>query len=138
MAYPVGECRAVARVLDHPAAGDVNACSSVPGLKGRRTGVLAALIHLLAETPAEAINRDYLLTRVGVEPFRNMILAGSGVVIQEHPGMLNLLSVRPGTMAAVIAAIDEKFGGVKGYLMKELGFSAEDVAIIAANLKTTP
>lgn len=41
-------------------------------------------------------------------------------------------------MVAFIKAVDERFGGVRGYLTKELGFSSEDVDAITANLKAAP
>lgn len=56
----------------------------------------------------------------------------------ENPGLRNICSVPPGAMVAFIKTVDEGFGGAVGYLTKELGFSAEDVATITAHLKATP
>jgi protein tyrosine/serine phosphatase len=39
-----------------------------------RTGVLAALILALMDTPPDIIAKDYVLTRIGVEPFRKKLL----------------------------------------------------------------
>lgn len=104
-----------------------------------RTGVLAALILLLVETPSEVIIHDYLLTRIGVEPFRDAMLGpflnASGAASLENPGLRNICSVRGGAMAAFIATLNEKFGGARGYLTGELGFSQEDVDTITDHLK---
>ena len=104
-----------------------------------RTGVLAALILLLVETPQEAIVHDYLLTRVGVEPFRDAMLGpflrASGAASLENPGLRNICSVRAGAMPAFIAALDERFGGARAYLTGELGFSQEDLDTITDHLK---
>ncbi|SPO02030.1 related to protein-tyrosine phosphatase [Cephalotrichum gorgonifer] len=99
-----------------------------------RTGVLAALILLLAEAPSEAIVHDYILSRVGTEPMREMIMK-SGIVDLSIPAMRNLSGVRAETMTAFLEALEQRFGGVRGYLAKDLGFTEEDVATIAANLK---
>lgn len=40
-----------------------------------RTGVLAALILSVAGADLEAINRDYALTRIGIEPVRELLTA---------------------------------------------------------------
>lgn len=105
-----------------------------------RTGVLAALILLLVETPSEAIVHDYLLTRVGVEPVRDVLIAAfqastAGGPTMDDFGVRSIAGVREGSMVAFIKAVDEAFGGARGYLMQELGFSAVDVATIVVNLK---
>ncbi|KAE8376529.1 protein-tyrosine phosphatase-like protein [Aspergillus bertholletiae] len=111
-----------------------------------RTGVLAALILLLAQTPSSAIIHDFILTRVGVEPARTMLqaafpktltAAGAVVMTPESAGWLQLMSVRAPAMAAFLDAVEQSFGGVEGYLIDVLGFSALDVDIMKANLRTT-
>lgn len=92
------------------------------------------------ETPSEAIIHDYLLTRVGVEPVRSVLMGAfqastlGGSTLDDF-GVRSIASVRAGSMVAFIKAVDEKFGGVRGYLTKELGFSAGDVDVIVSNLK---
>lgn len=104
-----------------------------------RTGVLAALILLLADTPSDAIVHDFALSRVGIEPARKMLIAAfptiSGTVTPESAGWLQLVSVRAPAMAAFLDTVEQSFGGVKGYLTGVLGFSDEDVEIMRANLK---
>ena len=107
-----------------------------------RTGVLAALIHLLVETPSDAIVHDYLLTRVGAEPGRKMILGpllhATGPAGLDNTGLRNICGVHPETMIAFVEAVEENYGGVRGYLTKTLGLSQEDVATIILHLKSTP
>ncbi|MBE3045022.1 tyrosine-protein phosphatase [Candidatus Bathyarchaeota archaeon] len=104
--------------------------------------MLAALILLLVEAPHSAIVHDYVLTRIGAEPVRDILLGpllgGTGPASLDNPGVRNICGVPPGAMQGLIKAVDEGFGGARGYLVKELGFSAEDVDSITAHLKVTP
>ncbi|KAE8359386.1 protein-tyrosine phosphatase-like protein [Aspergillus caelatus] len=104
-----------------------------------RTGVLAALILLLADTPSDAIVHDFILSRVGIEPARKMLMAAfptlSGAVTPESTGWLELMSVRAPAMVAFLDTVEQSFGGVKGYLTGILGFSNEDVEIMRVNLR---
>ncbi|KAB8240005.1 protein-tyrosine phosphatase-like protein [Aspergillus flavus] len=104
-----------------------------------RTGVLAALILLLADTPSDAIVHDFALSRVGIEPARKMLMAAfptlSGAVTPENAGWLELMSARAPAMVAFLETVEQSFGGVMGYLTSVLGFSDEDVEIMRANLK---
>ncbi|OGM44368.1 hypothetical protein ABOM_006774 [Aspergillus bombycis] len=104
-----------------------------------RTGVLAALILLLADTPSDVIVHDFALSRIGVEPARKMLMTAfptlSGAVTPENAGWLQLMSVRPLAMAAFLDTVEQSLGGVKGYLTGVLGFSEEEVEVMRANLK---
>ncbi|KAL2829055.1 protein-tyrosine phosphatase-like protein [Aspergillus pseudoustus] len=103
-----------------------------------RTGVLAALIHRLAGNPDEAIIHDFTLTRVGLEPGRQALLAAMeslyGKSAWENPVLLVLWGVHAGGMSGFLKGLDEEFGGAAGYLQQKLGLSEEDVARIRANL----
>ncbi|KAE8390575.1 protein-tyrosine phosphatase-like protein [Aspergillus alliaceus] len=104
-----------------------------------RTGVLAALILLLADAPCDAIVHDFVLSRVGVEPARKMLMAAfptiSGPVTPESAGLLELMSVRAASMVAFLDAVEQSFGGVTGYLTRKLELSNQDVEIIRMNLR---
>ena len=65
-------------------------------------------------------------------------LKASGAASLENPGLRNICSVRGGAMVAFITTLDEKFGGARGYLTGELGFSQEDVDTITDHLKAKP
>lgn len=65
-------------------------------------------------------------------------LRASGAASLDNPGLRNICSVRAGAMVAFIAALDEKFGGARGYLTDELGFPQKDVDTITGHLKRKP
>ena len=81
---------------------------------------------------------------MGAESARNVIFGpllnppAAGGPSLENPGIRMLCSVGPASMVGFIKAVDENFGGAKGYLTKELGFSEGDVDVIVANLKAEP
>jgi hypothetical protein len=113
------------------------------------------LILGLANAPPEVIARDYTLTRIGTEPFRDHLL---GVMLShlrangidnpfEMPGFEELCGVRGATILAILDWMGEKWGGgvhqrdsnalypgVQGYLTQELGFSVEEVERIKKGL----
>jgi protein tyrosine/serine phosphatase len=117
-----------------------------------RTGVLAALIHGLVESPEDVITADYELTRIGVEPFREHLIqalfqqmgrAGEKLVFDE-PGVEEMCDIKGPRILAFFDSLDDKYGsfgdgdgkyaGVKGYLVQELGLKAEDLEKIKKNL----
>ncbi|TVY24128.1 Tyrosine-protein phosphatase [Lachnellula hyalina] len=115
-----------------------------------RTGILAALILALVDAPAEEIATDYALTRIGIEPFREYLLAAllkqmgktESIEAFEDPGMAELCGVRGRTILAVLEWMGRKWGsggegkypGVEGYLIRELGLEVADVEKIRRNL----
>jgi len=115
-----------------------------------RTGILSALIMALMDAPKEEIAKDYALTRIGIEPFREYLL--SALIQQmgktlapdkiQEPGMEQLCGVRGPTIVAVLEWMNEKWGdggkgshpGVEGYLTQELGLGLETIEKIKKNL----
>jgi protein tyrosine/serine phosphatase len=103
-----------------------------------RTGVLAALILELVGAEREFICHDYALTRIGMEQAREELVAllqkdmGCGF---EEPGMDEMVGVKGETMVRFLEWIEEKWGGVEGYLRSELGFEDDNVRIIKENLR---
>ncbi|KAF7595443.1 hypothetical protein BBP40_006065 [Aspergillus hancockii] len=83
-----------------------------------RTGVLVALILLLVDAPSDDIVHGFVLSRVGFEPARKMLVAAfptySGAVTPENAGLLGLLSVRPAAMVAFFGCGGAVFWGVRG------------------------
>jgi protein tyrosine/serine phosphatase len=103
-----------------------------------RTGVLAALILELAGAEREFIAHDYALTRIGMEQAREELVTilqrdmGCGF---EEPGMEEMVGVKWETMARLLEEIEERWGGVEGYLRSELGFDHGDINTIKENLR---
>lgn len=102
-----------------------------------RTGVLAALIHRLAGSADEAIVHDFTLTRVGLEPGREALLTMMKSLYGEsawnNPVLLVLWGIHANGMTGFLNILDEKHGGVVGYL-KSLGFSGSDIDTMKGNL----
>lgn len=115
-----------------------------------RTGVLAALIHGIVESPQDVIGADYALTRIGVEPFRERLLQSlqqqMGRTIDfgsfDEPGLENMYNTKAPIIVAFLESMDGKYGrsemgnypGVKGYLAQELGLTADDLSRIKSRL----
>jgi protein tyrosine/serine phosphatase len=96
-----------------------------------RTGVLAALLLSLAGASKEVIAHDYVLTRIGVEPSRDMLLQmlklWNKEWTAETPGMQEFVQVRGEFILAFLEQVEERFGGVEGWVRNVLGFGEEDV-----------
>ncbi|TVY76129.1 Tyrosine-protein phosphatase, partial [Lachnellula suecica] len=115
-----------------------------------RTGILSALIMALMGASKDQIAEDYALTRIGIEPFREYLLAAltqqMGKTFApgkfEEPGMEQLCGVRGPTIVSVLEWMDEKWGksgkgnypGVEGYLIEELGFDGKGLEDIKRKL----
>ncbi|KAH8816978.1 protein-tyrosine phosphatase-like protein [Xylogone sp. PMI_703] len=102
-----------------------------------RTGVLAALILGLAGAPVEAIVADYSLTRIGVEQVKDILvetlLIQTGLTI-DQPGMLGICNIYAGTMTKFLSMMVSRWGGIEGYLEKELGLTPEEIESIKTKL----
>jgi hypothetical protein len=89
-------------------------------------------------TPIEAIAVDYALTRVGYEPVRESLMAILVAQMGEAvnaPGMTEMGTAKQETMFNFMNMLQEKYGGVEGYVKKELNLTDEDIQKIINNLK---
>jgi len=123
-------------VRDHPDEACIFHCTAGKD----RTGVLAAVLLSLAGVDDEAISRDYELTRIGREPFREKImkrLAQEPIFAKDKSAALNMLSSRYAVMMAFLHLLGERYGGSENYLKEYGGFSDEDIRIIRQNLVIT-
>ncbi|KAI0842553.1 protein-tyrosine phosphatase-like protein [Hypoxylon sp. FL0890] len=106
-----------------------------------RTGVLAGLLHHLAGASEEAVILDYLLSRIGTEPVRLMLLdfavAGTHAKSHEQPGFYNLINLRASCWNAFVDGVRKEYGGFEQFITDKLGFSKDDLAKIRTNL-TSP
>ncbi|KAI1084995.1 protein-tyrosine phosphatase-like protein [Whalleya microplaca] len=106
-----------------------------------RTGVLAGLLLTLAGASQETIVLDYLLSRIGTEPVRLMLLQfamhGSHAESQEQPGFYNLCSLRASCWNHFLDSVQKEYGGFEQFVIDKLGFSTDDLAKIKVNL-TSP
>ncbi|KAK2759303.1 hypothetical protein FQN53_008082 [Emmonsiellopsis sp. PD_33] len=103
-----------------------------------RTGVCAALILRLAGvSDDEVIGREYELTEVGMGVLREQSIER----ILQHPALEGrreaaerMVSAKAAAIMATLDWVDRTYGGVEGYLVKEVGFSETDVAVMRKNL----
>ncbi|PPJ50849.1 hypothetical protein CBER1_07266 [Cercospora berteroae] len=104
-----------------------------------RTGILAALISLLAQGEdrdgaLSAAQRDYDLSRVGIEPVRELLLAKvlsyGNVDPKDAGGFADL--------RAFVVELSREYGGVHAYLNNHLGFTSEEIQQIRENLRPRP
>lgn len=99
---------------------------------------MAGLLLTLAGADPDTVSLDFLLSRIGTEPAREQLLAfakrESRAKSTEDPGFLNLASLRTVCWNAFLGALDREYGGFRGYVTKELGFSERDLEVIVKNL----
>ncbi|KAF4920730.1 Tyrosine-protein phosphatase, partial [Colletotrichum viniferum] len=105
-----------------------------------RTGILAGFLLSLAGANAETIALDYMITRIGSEPVRELLLQRA---IEEHncnfdvPVFHNLCSVRLSTWQLFTREVTAKYGGFEKYATVRLGFSRDEVEQIAGHLRAS-
>ncbi|KAK7202675.1 protein-tyrosine phosphatase-like protein [Myxozyma melibiosi] len=126
-------------IKDEPQAPIVIHCTAGKD----RTGVICALILLLAGVDHDTIAREYELTTHGLAAEYEKILAGldGSLPPGAEEGTRNqilerIMSSRYETMRKMLDVIDDEFGGVEGYLSTHLSFSPADIATIKRNLLT--
>ncbi|KAI1211618.1 protein-tyrosine phosphatase-like protein [Annulohypoxylon truncatum] len=106
-----------------------------------RTGVLAGLLLTLAGAPQEVVVLDYLLSRIGTEPVRLMLLdfamKGTNAKSHDQPGFYNLINLRASNWAAFVEGVQKEYGGFEKFITDKLGFSSDDLAKIKTNLTTS-
>lgn len=104
-----------------------------------RTGFAVALVHRLLGVHADDIDADFLLTNMAGNP-EARIAAGAATVRQRYGMTMDdatvrvIMSVEPEYLAAAWAAIDERHGGLDGYLRDVLGLTAASRDAMAARL----
>lgn len=105
------------------------------------------MLESLAGYDPEIIQTDFLLSRIGYEPARELLIKfaiqGAGVdtgdnpdlnVFYNMPAFYNLVSLKASCWSAFASAVEKDYGGFEGYVTKVLGFSDEDVVKIRKNL----
>lgn len=122
-------------IRDHPDRSFLFHCTAGKD----RTGLLAALILAIANVEIEQVNYDYALTRVGIEPVRDMLmaklLAGNFNVDMNSPRMREYNRMPLDCWTDVFNEMNERYGGVEGYIRDELGLSDNDIVKVKNNLK---
>ncbi|KAK1828267.1 tyrosine-protein phosphatase [Podospora conica] len=103
-----------------------------------RTGIASAMLLALAGTDAETIELDYMLSRIGTEAAREILmgfaLKGSGAASVDTPGFRNMCELRVSCWRRFVRGLEREFGGWEGYVTGTLGFSGEELEVIKRNL----
>ncbi|KAG8931082.1 hypothetical protein FRC02_003257 [Tulasnella sp. 418] len=102
-----------------------------------RTGVAAMLILSLAGLDDDAIAKDYALTRIGIEPAREMILMRFKDTLQAPEYItpsINAFGSRYETMLATLEMFRNKYGSIEEYLKTRCELSDGDLETIKALL----
>lgn len=122
-------------IRDHPEKPFLFHCTAGKD----RTGLLAALILAISGVELAHINYEYALTRVGIEPVRDMLLAklaaGNFKVDMNSPRMAEYNKMPLDWWTSVFEQMEGRYGGVAGYVRDELQFTNADIAKIRAVLR---
>jgi protein-tyrosine phosphatase len=92
-----------------------------------RTGVIAALLLLAADVPAETIADDYALTATFAAPLFEELLLDMVARGQSRKQAMRYLAAERETMLETLAHLDGRYGGIKGYL-ERLGLGESKTA----------
>ena len=127
--HPDRFARAVAAVADAPPG-----CVAVHCAGGvDRTGLVSALLLRLAGVSAAAVASDYAQSELNWSPY-----AGGWIDEAEHERERRrrgfLATMAPATMLGVLETLDERHGGVAGYL-RAAGLSEADLARARGRLR---
>jgi len=95
-----------------------------------RTGLLAALMLMVAGVDDAIIAYDYGLTRVGLDIKRNIILPHFAELIQRNPDACStMLGSRPSIMHEMLDIIRRDYGGAEEYLRVHGGLTTDELDI---------
>jgi protein-tyrosine phosphatase len=96
-----------------------------------RTGVLTALLLSALGVPRDQVIADFLLSNTYYQP--KPLPGDAGGLARLPPDVMAvLMGVEASYLEAVFAELDRTYGGVEGYLDRELGVDATDLAILKA------
>jgi len=100
-----------------------------------RTGIIVALLLSVAGVPREAIDQDYALSEVMLEPRYQEWVQEQVKLHGRIPTKPRQAQTRPETMHAMLDYLDQQYGGVEGYL-RAAGVTEAEIARIRDRLVT--
>ncbi|KIM31931.1 hypothetical protein M408DRAFT_64159, partial [Serendipita vermifera MAFF 305830] len=95
-----------------------------------RTGVFAALVLELLGVSDEAIAQDYAMTRLGLEPIRELLREQSKALIESYPELALALAA----CKCFLDLLRTKYGGAKGYFKSKCGFTDEELDLLRTTM----
>ncbi|KAK5126174.1 hypothetical protein LTR08_005013 [Meristemomyces frigidus] len=102
-----------------------------------RTGVLVALLFMLADAPTKDIAEEYALTDLGLAPMKPLFrerLLQNPVFEGNTEGVENMISSKAENMTATVEMIINEFGGSEVYIQKNCGLSEDEVKLLRKNI----
>lgn len=102
-----------------------------------RTGILCALILMLAGMSDEKIAEEYTLTEMGLEGIKGEMverLLKIEALEGNREGVERMVGSRKETMLATIDFIRSEYGGAEGYLRDKSDLGDEDLRVIRENV----
>jgi len=103
-----------------------------------RTGVLVALLFMLAGAPEDEIAKEYSLTDLGLAPLKPLFierLLKNPALGGSVEGVNNMVSSKAENMTATIAMIKKDFGGPEEYMREYCKLSEDEIERVRSNLK---
>ncbi len=103
-----------------------------------RTGIAVALVLRAVGVPAEAVLADYTRSRDGVSPGRlDRYRARLDALGVSAVDFAPVYAAHPPALSAALAAVDDRWGSVAGYLTGPGGVPAETLTVLRERLLTT-
>lgn len=103
-----------------------------------RTGVLVALLYLLAGVEPEVIAKEYALTDQGLahlKPVFKERLLKNPALEGDEEGVERMIGAREENMRNTIKMIEEVYGSAERYVVEVVGLSEEEVQSLRRNLR---
>jgi len=98
-----------------------------------RTGMVAAILLDLVGVPRETIAEDYALTQEYLRPLNDEWLENGPGEREDRARDLERFTPSAEVMLEVLAHLDERYGGVEGYLL-QAGVSPQDIERLRVRL----
>lgn len=102
-----------------------------------RTGILVALLYMLAGAPKEEIANEYALTDLGLAELKPLFIQRlmlNPALGGNVEGIANMTSSKKENMDASIDMIEADFGGARGYMKKWCGMSDDEISRLKKNI----
>jgi len=129
--------QAYGKILRHLAQDKPSPCLIHCTAGKDRTGVLVALLLMLAGAPSDEISNEYALTDLGLAPLRALFierLLKNPALEGNAEGVSNMVSSKPENMRATQEMIERDFGGAQAYMTKYCGLSDDEVERVRKNI----
>ena len=126
-----------AKILRHLASSKPSPCLIHCTAGKDRTGVLVALLYMLAGAPTEEIADEYALTDLGLAELKPLFrerLLKNPVFEGNADGIENMITSRTVVMVATVEMIENEFGGAEQYMRKNCGLSEDEVKRVQRNI----